>query len=117
MRAAELREKILRAQDTARELVEVPEWGCSVYVAVMSGHARDAWEASMIDAKGEPVLADYSAKLAAATIVDEAGKPVFSTADIAALSAKNSAVLKRVVAVARRLNRLGTDAVEDAKGN
>lgn len=111
------REQILSAKDRESELVEVPEWGGSVYVTVMSGHARDAWEAALVDAKGQPVLEDMSAKLVAACLTDQKGKALFTTADVAALAEKSSAALHRVVSVARRLNRLGTVGLEDAKGN
>lgn len=111
------REQILAANDSRRELVEVPEWGGSVYVSVMSGAARDAWEAGLITRDGTPVLTDVSAKLAAATITDEAGERLFSEADVAELTKRSAAALKRVIDVARRLNGLGVAGIEDAKGN
>lgn len=110
------REQILSAEDRVRELVEVPEWGGAVYVAVMSGTARDAWEAALIK-DGKPDLEHMRAKLAAATVTDEAGDCLFSAADVAALSARSSVALDRIVAVARRLNKLGIEGLEAARGN
>ena len=111
------RDQILKAKDREREEVEVPEWGGTVYVSVMSGRARDAWESSLVGDNGKPVLDDISAKLAAACMTDDKGQPLFTPADVRALSEKSAAALQRVVAAARRLNRLGVQGVEDAKGN
>lgn len=110
------RDQILSAEDRARELVEVPEWGGSVYVSVMSGTARDAWEAALLK-DGKPDLEHMRAKLAAATIVDELGACLFSPADVAALSSRSSVALDRIITVARRLNKLGIEGFEAAKGN
>lgn len=111
------REQILAAQDRGREEVPVPEWGGTVFVSVMSGRARDAWEAGLVNADREPVFDDMSAKLAAACITDAEGRLIFTAEDVAALSEKSAAALHRIVAVARRLNRLGAQGLEDAKGN
>lgn len=111
------REQILAAKDRAREEVPVPEWGGTVFVSVMSGRARDAWEASLVDRDRSPVFEDMSAKLAAACITDADGRLLFSAEDVVELSEKSAAALHRIVAVARRLNRLGAQGLEDAKGN
>lgn len=111
------RDQILAADDLKREIVEVPEWGGSVYVAMMSGDARDAWEASIIDGQGNATLRDVRAKLVAATITDEAGVRLFTAEDVAGLSKRSAVALDRVVNVARRLNRLGSQELEDAAKN
>ena len=90
------RDQILNAKDRTTEEVDVPEWGGKVCVSVMSGHARDKWESSLLDDKGNLL---------------------FTEKDIAALGKKSAAALTRVVAVARRLNRLGTQGLEEALGN
>lgn len=110
------REQILKADDRTRELVEVPEWGGSVYVSVMSGTARDAWEAALLK-DGKPDFEHMRAKLAAATVVNEAGKPLFTPADVKELSSRSAVALDRIVSVARRLNKLGVEGLEAAKGN
>jgi hypothetical protein len=111
------REQILALDDLKREEVKVPEWGGTVFVAMMSGAARDEWELSLLNDKGKANLTDARAKLAAACVVDEKGKRLFSTGDIAALSQRSSVALDRIVNAARRLNRLGEREFEEALGN
>lgn len=108
---------ILAANDLPHEDVEVPEWGGTVRVRALTGTERDAYESSLVTAKGEQNLADVRAKLCAASIVDESGATVFSAADIAALGKKNGAALDRVALVAQRLSRLGLREAEAIEGN
>lgn len=116
---------ILAASDLERELVEVPEWGGSVYVSSMSGLERDAFEASSIelreDAKGKttahPVLANMRAKLCARTIVDEAGERLFDDAEIEELGRKSAKALDRVYEVAQRLCGMREADIEELAGN
>jgi hypothetical protein len=111
------REQILAVTDLPRETVEVKEWGGSVVVAAMTGTDRDAFEASVVTADGKPNLRNMRAKLVAACVVDEAGKRLFSPADIEALGGKSSSALDRIAKVAQRLNRLGDEQLEELKGN
>lgn len=115
-----LRDQILEASDLATEVVPVPEWGCSVTVATMSGAARDEWEQSLVTRTGAVATvntANVRARLVAATVVDESGARVFSADDISRLGTKSSAALDRVCKVAQRLNGLTAADLEDAKGN
>jgi len=43
------KEQILRADDLKTEEVDVPEWGGSVRVRVLTGTERDAFESSIYD--------------------------------------------------------------------
>ena len=110
------REQILTADDLKSEIVEVPEWGGSVRVAAMSGAQRDAFEMSLL-VNGKPDLTNSRAKLVAASVMDEAGAPMFTPADIEALGRKNAAALSRIVEVARRLSAIGEAELEVVKGN
>lgn len=110
------REQILAADDRHYEVVEVPEWGGSVRVATMTGAQRDAFEASLLSG-GAPDLTNARAKLVAYCCVDDSGNPLFTAADVEALGRKSAAALNRVAEVARRLNLLGEEGVEAAKGN
>ncbi|WP_454737592.1 hypothetical protein [Cupriavidus necator] len=115
------KEQILAADDIKFETVEVPEWGGTVIIRMMSGAARDAYEASMVGFKNGQRVADLTnmrAKLVAATLVDEAGNPLFADeSDVAALSAKSAAALERLFKVAQRINGIGTESVEEAQKN
>ena len=110
------RDQILGADDLRRERVEVPEWGGHVFVGMMTGTARDAFEASIVN-DGKPDLSNMRAKLAVACMVDEAGRAIFGPGDVTALAAKSATALDRVVKVAQRLNRLGDAELEEMRGN
>lgn len=114
------REAILAAEDKKRERIAVPEWGGDVFVATMTGAARDAWEQSLIIRKGnrtEPNMANMRARLVAATVVDDAGQRLFTDDDVAELGKRSAIALERVCKVAQRLNGIGDDDLEELKGN
>jgi hypothetical protein len=114
------RDAILGAADMKTVTVAVPEWGGDVIVSTMSGSARDEWEQSLIQRKGnktEPNLANIRARLVAATAVDEAGKRLFTEADVNALGKKSAAALERICKAAQKLNGIGDSELEDLQGN
>ena len=115
------RSDIIDAVDYQRELVAVPEWGGSVWVQSMSGTDRDSYEAELVgDGDNDDQaynLLNLRAKLACRSLVDEAGKKLFSEAEIAVLGEKDAYPLERVCAVARRLSRLRRTDVTVAKLN
>jgi len=111
------RDAILKAAELRTEDVPVPEWGGSVLVRELRGRERDEWEASLAVQRGKqmvPDVANMRAKLAARTIVDSDGEPVFTQQDVAALGELSAAALDRVFEVASRLSGLNPDAVEEA---
>lgn len=114
------RDAILHAEDLPRELVEVPEWGGSVYVRALTGAERDAFEASVVEQRGKSAkmnLRNIRAKLVALTVVGEDGKRLFSDADANLLGEKSAAALDRVFTVAQRLSGLRDEDVEDLAKN
>jgi hypothetical protein len=110
------RETILGIRDITRELVAVPEWGGDVWVQVMSGTDRDAWEVESLAGR-EVRLVNMRAKLAVRCIVDVDGNRLFTNGDVEALGKKNWRALERIVTVAQRLNHLGDEEMEKLKGN
>src|SRR5688572_12784372 len=98
-----LRDEIIEADDIKREGVPVPEWGCTVFVQVMSGVERDAFEQACLGDDGKMSTANIRAKLAAHTVVDDKGKRVFSDSDAELLGAKSAAALDRIFSVASKL--------------
>ena len=103
------RDAILAASDIQTELVEVPEWGGSVFVKGMTGAERDRFESGIIafGDKSEKIdMRDLRAKLCSQTIVNDKGKKLFTAADIKALSNKSAVALQRVFEVAQRLSGL-----------
>lgn len=111
------RDDILQSVDTETKTIEVPEWGGEVIVSTMSGFARDRFETSLVGKSGGTNLVNIRAKLAAATLVDDKGKLVFSQDDIEKLGKKSCAALDRVFAASQQLNRLFDKDIEDLAGN
>ncbi|MBN50028.1 MAG: hypothetical protein CMN85_10840 [Spongiibacteraceae bacterium] len=93
------RSEILEAQDMSNRLIEVPEWGGSVYVGMMRGHERDAFELAMAGG-----AKNIRAKLVADVCQDSEGKRLFTDADVELLGEKSAKALQRVYNVAVRMN-------------
>jgi len=113
------RDGILGADDQRIELVEVEEWGGSLYVRVMSGGERDAFEAAWSNSRqdGASGLTDIRARLCVLTACDADGKRLFTDLDIPSLTRKSSVALDRVFAVAQRLNGMTGADVDELVGN
>src|SRR5690349_5982568 len=107
------RELILQADDLQREEVPVPEWGLSVFVRTMTGRERDRFEALHQSMS----LDDFRARVALFTVCDSEGRPLFTEADIPALSAKSARALDRIAARAMQLNRITEADVEELAKN
>lgn len=111
------RMKALQAKDLNSERVSVPEWGGDVLVWQMPEKRRndfDRWNKEQCD-KSDYSL--FNARLAADTVGDESGAPLFSHEDIPALLEKSCVVLRRIAAVALRVNKMRKEDDEDAVKN
>lgn len=112
------RAEILAAPDARHEDVPVPQLGGMVRMRVMSGAARDDFNAylkSFGDDERPPSA--VSAALLIQICVDDAGEPIFTMDDIDQLRAKSAAALDVMAAAAMRINGLGVHAVSDAAKN
>lgn len=112
------RDQILAAQDLPTVDVEVPEWGGTVRVRMMTGGERDAFEAGTITRHGRKIeqnLVNIRARLVALCVVDEKGQRLFSEADAVALGQKSAAALNRVFNAAQQLNALTEEAAAAAE--
>jgi len=110
------RDEILAVDDITIELVDVPEWGGSVYVKGMTGSERDQFEASVISIDGDNQrvdMRDIRAKLCSKSLCDEGGKNLFTPSDIKELSRKSAVALQRVFKIAQRLSGITDDDVEE----
>lgn len=107
---------ILGAGDLKHEDVEVPAWGGSVRVRVMTGQERDEFRMAMAVEGGVPV-GRFAATLLSFTLIDEAGARQFTIEEIEDLLAKSAASLDTPAAVAARINGLGPAAIEEAVKN
>jgi hypothetical protein len=112
--------QILAVDDIQFEDVDVPEWDGKVRVKALTGSERDALEQSMIEGRGkhrEMNLANFRAKLASHSIVDENGKRVFNDLDVYDLGRKSGAALARVFNVASRLSGFTDDDIDELVKN
>ncbi len=112
------RQEILDAPDAQYQLVEVPEWGGSVWVKGLSGSERDAFEVSLLQGKGknrEVNLRNLRAKLVARSCVADAngGGRLFTETDVTALGGKSAAALNRVFTAAQHISGLTEEDVEE----
>ncbi len=113
------KDAILQADDLAKEVVNVPQWGGDVYVRTMTGEERDAFEASLMPAKGTG-KGDYKnlrAKLCAIAICDEEGNRLFTDKEVEALGKKSAAALNKIFDTAQRLNGIGKADMEELEKN
>lgn len=111
------RNQILEAKDIKTEIVDVPEWGGSVMVKLLTGTERDQLEASVIDDKGKFKKDNVRAKLVLKCAVDEEGKPLFQPADLEAIGSKSSSALDRIFSAAQKLNRMGAEDIAELVKN
>jgi hypothetical protein len=114
------REDILHSKDLKFEEVDVPEWGGTVRVRVMTGSERDAFEQSIISQNTKDSnknMVNLRAKLVARTVCDDNNKRIFTDSDISLLGEKSAGALDRVFEVAQRLNRLGAKDVDNLAKN
>lgn len=122
--------EILGTPDLSPVYVEVPEWNGAVFVKHMTGEERDAFDVAQVarikrkNPDAPPTQEELfeaaknaTALLVAATACDEDGNLLFDETDVAALGRKSAGALKRVAAVATRINGLGPQAVEQAAKN
>lgn len=108
------RESILgKAPVLAREEVQVPEWGGSVWVRTLTGTERDRLEFEWSDTK----RVNFRARLAAYSVCGENGENLFTPGDIPKLGTQPSSALSRVCDVAFRLNLFTKDDVEELAKN
>lgn len=114
------RDQILEVQDLQYEDVAVPEWGGTVRVRGLTGTERDAFEASVVQQQGKKTsynLTNLRARLVSLSVVDEAGKRLFSDRDVQALGRKSAAALARVYEVASRLSGISDSDMEELAKN
>ena len=97
---------ILAVQDLTTVEIEVPEWGCWVRIRTLTSGERDNFEAEVTAVNGRNTRVNarnIRAKLVAATVVDEEGRPLFGLADVEALSTKSAKAMDHVFGKAAEL--------------
>jgi hypothetical protein len=101
--------------------VDVPEWGGQLYVRVMSGAERDAFEDETFKLNGKDVEINRKnarARLLVRCIVDEGGERLFNdNGDATLLGEQPADVLDRVYAIASKANGLSKADEDDIAKN
>jgi len=108
------REQILAANDMEYGEVDVPEWGGKVRIRTISSKARQDFQ-KMVGKDGK-VAPDFMENLVVAAVCNEEGKPIFTPADVKALSEKSSIVIDRIFTEVCRLNGLSQEGRDEIKG-
>jgi hypothetical protein len=107
------KDEILKADDLKRELVDIPEWGGSVYVKMLTGAERDDLEASVMLGSGKRNYVNLRAKMVVLSTVDAEGNRLFTIQDIKAIGGKAVAALDRIFTVAQRLSKMTPKDIND----
>jgi hypothetical protein len=110
------KEQILAADDMGLLELEVPEWGGSVRIRVMTAGERDSYENEWMVNKSKGVD-DFRAKFLQRVLCDDKGELLFTAAEIKQLSKKSARVVTKVWNAAMKHNALTDQDVEDFAKN
>jgi len=100
--------KILAANDTKLEKVNVPEWGDDVFIKTLSGTERDIFE----EAYSSEKMKNFRARFLVLTLADEGGERLFTDTEVEQLGTKSAFVLNRLFEKAWSLNAFRDADVE-----
>ena len=107
------RDAILSADDMGHVPVNVPEWGGSVHVRMLTARQRDAFELWVSGDTKENIRA----RLAVLCVCDADGKLLFSDDDADALGEKSGSAMDRIFDAAADLNKFSKKDTEELEGN
>lgn len=99
------RKQIMKSTDLKKKLIDIPEWGGSVWIQEMTGEQRilfDKWVIANNEAQSESLL-----RLIVATAVDEEGKLLFTDLDIPDLMKLSAVALERLSDTGAELSGMG----------
>ena len=116
------KDQIIAAKDGETKVVPVEEWGGDVVFAPWSGAARDEYEEALSNLPQNPDGTMKSVlglrQLAVSlSLVDTNGERLFNGDGVAELGKKNADVIDRLFDIAREMNGLNNEAVEEAEKN
>jgi hypothetical protein len=110
------KDQILAADDMGLLEVQVPEWGGSVFVRVMTVGERDSYENEWMVNKATGVN-NFRSKFLQRVLCNEKGELLFSRDEVEKLAAKSAKVIGRVWEAAMRHNHLSDKDVEELAKN
>lgn len=106
--AVDLRKRLLGANDIKVQPIDIPAWGGTYYLRVISGKARESFE----DSYSQEKMKNFRLRFLVLTLCDEDGKPILSDADMDALGERSSVEINRVFDAAWKLNAFTQEAVD-----
>lgn len=109
------RETILGMTQMPVREVELPAWGDQVYVKMLTGLERDAFEVSCQDDKLG--FRNIRARLVVLTACDADGKRLFEDADAVQLGMTPSLELDIIFTEAQKLNGMREEDIKGTAGN
>ena len=111
------KEAISKVKDLVTEDVEVPEWGGTVRVKMMTAQERDIYELSIYEDEKNNRSENVRARLCVSVMIDEKGNRIFGLNEVKVLGKKSAKAVNRVFEVARKLNAIGDDEVKEIEKN
>lgn len=110
------KDQILAADDLGLLEVQVPEWGGSVFVRVMSVGERDSYENDWMVNKNKGVD-NFRSKFLQRVLCDEKGDLLFSSQEVEKIAKKSARVITKIWEAAMKHNALTDDDVEELAKN
>lgn len=110
------KDDIIAADDSGLLEVQVPEWGGSLFIRVMSVGERDAYENDWIQNKHRGVE-NFRAKFLQRVLCDSNGKLLFVAAELDLLAGKSAKVMSRLWQKAMEHNAFTDADVEELAKN
>lgn len=110
------KDDILKTADLKIKEIDIPEWGGQVCLKVISSLDRDRYESWYVSAERSGNYEKARSLLVAMSLCDDKGVLLFNpkdSNDLAAIGNKNSLIIDRIWAEARKLN--GIDGGEKDK--
>ena len=110
------KDQILAANDMGLLEVDVPEWGGSVHIRVMTVGERDSYENEWMVNKTKGVD-NFRSKFLQRVLCDESGELLFAANEIDMLATKSARVITRIWEAAMKHNAITDDDVEELAKN
>lgn len=107
--AIDFRKRLMGANDTKVQPIEVPEWGGTYYVRVLSGKDRESFEEAL---SAEQRMKNFRLRFLVLALCDQDGTRVLTDSDTDLLGERNSVVLNRVFEQAWSINAFTKEAVD-----
>lgn len=108
------KEQLLAAVEPTTVVADVDGIG-EIRVKVMDGYARDALQKTLQDQGTSDSV--YFSALIVATVVDEAGAPMFTADEIDTLRGKSADLIRKIGIACTRVNALGDSQTKEAEKN